>query len=128
MGTHICSDCGGNYVAAPGGFESHIRETRHIRTRQRKAAEADGGLDQHLAVQNRIQLFASAALELFTDAELDEFLERCDRADTLGPLLDPTAWMAGKSKLDEVVAHARAVVALRKAIRKTVPATAGEPA
>ena len=74
-------------------------------------------VDEHVAVQNRMQVVAQAALSMFEDEELEAFIARCEQADTVAPFLDPTAWMAGHDKLAEVTRHARALVAYRKALR-----------
>lgn len=42
MGSHICEVCGGGYVAAPGGYESHATERRHrVALEQKRRRDAE---------------------------------------------------------------------------------------
>lgn len=40
-------------------------------------------------------------VRLIGDLPLGEMIDAAERADTLGPILDPTAWMKGHRKLAE---------------------------
>lgn len=74
-------------------------------------------LDEHVRVQNQIQLLGQLALQAVTDDELEAFIERCEQSDTVAPFLDPTAWMRGRDQLRQVIDHARALQKFRKALR-----------
>jgi hypothetical protein len=73
--------------------------------------------DEHVRVQSQIQTLAGLALRAVTDDELEAFIEAGERAQTLGPFLDPTAWMAGTDQLRLVLEHARALQRFRKAVQ-----------
>lgn len=70
---------------------------------------------EYLAIQQRVELIARLILD--TDPRtLAVFIRVAERADTLGPFMDPTAWVAARDSLVMVLAHARAVAAARKSI------------
>ena len=71
--------------------------------------------DEYVAMQTRLQLLAQAALGIDPD-ELLEFVRLAERAISLGPVLDPTAWSAGHVKLRTVIDHARALYAFRLSV------------
>jgi hypothetical protein len=75
-------------------------------------------LDEHVRIQNQIQMLGQLALRAVDDDELQAFIDRCEHSDTVAPFLDPTAWMRGHDQLRQVIDHARALQAYRKALRE----------
>lgn len=57
------------------------------------------------ATQQQIMAFAG----LVHDLPLEEFIETANHAQAIGPILDPTLWMKGTKKLDEVLRLANAL-------------------
>ncbi len=55
-------------------------------------------------------------------ATIDEALAEADRAQSLGPILDPTAFMRGSESLSEQVRYLRAFRTFRAAIEEFNPA------
>lgn len=49
---------------------------------------------------------------------LEDWLERMSRADTLGPILDPTLWMKAHEKMDKIRTIIEAALVLKKAVLK----------
>ena len=79
--------------------------------------------DEILRVRTRLEVLARGARDMLTLEELDDFIRTCERADTIGPFLDPTAWMKGHDQMKVMVEHARALRTFRKAIETVeVPA------
>ena len=71
--------------------------------------------EEYIAVQNRVELLSRLILD--TDPRtLATFIEQAERADTLGPFMDPTAWVQSRDALKMVIRHARALAAARKEI------------
>jgi len=58
-----------------------------------------------------VSLVRQTPLELFEKA-----VESCERAEAIGPILDPTAWMRGRGNLDSNKKMTRALLEFRKAI------------
>lgn len=54
--------------------------------------------------------------EIICQLPLTEFIEAIDKADTLGPVLDPTAWREGHKPLEKVKGLAQSLAAV-KALR-----------
>lgn len=81
------------------------------------AKASRNNLDEHVRVQNQIQMLGQLALRAVSDEELDAFIERCEHSDTLAPFLDPTAWQRGHERLRQVIDHARALRKFRKELR-----------
>jgi hypothetical protein len=53
---------------------------------------------------------------------LGEFLERASRAQSIGPILDPTLWMGATNKLEAIQEVASALHAAQVRINKLRPA------
>ena len=68
-----------------------------------------------LRIRTQLEVLTRAARGIPLE-DLDDFIRTCEGADTIGPFLDPTAWMRGKSSLDVMVDHARALRAFRRAV------------
>jgi len=58
-----------------------------------------------VAFQSKLGLIGNVIMEL----PLEEYLEKAERATTLGPILDPTLYMKGAPSMDEWVDVARAM-------------------
>lgn len=65
--------------------------------------------DKYLMIQNQLILFAS----LIENMELEEFLQAINRADTIGPIMDPTLWMKGKDNMHKIERIAQAARAFQ---------------
>jgi hypothetical protein len=76
--------------------------------------------EEYLIVQNQLQAIGGLVLGM----DLDGFVARIDRAQTLTPILDPTLWMRGAEKLREVREIAEAVRDLQCVARRQVAAAA----
>lgn len=70
---------------------------------------------EYKAMQDRIELLCRLMLDT-DEAALAEFIADAERADSIGPILDPTAWAAGHDMLRMVVDHARALATARRAM------------
>lgn len=79
-------------------------------------AERTLSTDEHVAIQNRLQLVSQAALS-FEDGELEAFIRAGERAETFGPILDPTLFIQGSKQLAVVLEHARALAQFRRVLR-----------
>lgn len=69
--------------------------------------------EEYLGVQNVLGILAQAALAVNPDT-LERFIRTAERADTVGPFVDPTTWMQGREGLLRVIRHARALAGFRK--------------
>lgn len=67
--------------------------------------------EEYASTQMQIVTFANLVL----DMPLDEFLRAINRADTLGPIFDPTLWIKGQEKMHEVERLARALSGFQSA-------------
>lgn len=76
--------------------------------------------EEYLTVQHQLQAIGGLILGM----DLDGFLERIERAETLTPVLDPTLWMRGADKLREVREIAEAVRSVQTVARRQVAARA----
>jgi hypothetical protein len=74
--------------------------------------------EEYMTVQTQLQAIGGLVLGM----DLDGFLERIDRAETLTPILNPTLWMRGAEKLREVREIAEAVRDVQKVARRQVAA------
>ena len=54
--------------------------------------------ERHLACQSAIRTMI-AGMKMIPPAELEAHIERLSRAETLGPVLDPTLWNANKASV-----------------------------
>jgi hypothetical protein len=86
--------------------------------------------DAYMQVQDSVQFVANLLLDpgspgrvgLGEDA-LDLFIQRADRALSLGPIIHPSEFQTGAGKLQEALAHARALRTAREAILKSIART-----
>jgi hypothetical protein len=70
---------------------------------------------EYYVMQQRVEMLSR--LLIATDPErLAAFVAQAERADSIAPVLDPTAWIAGHDRLRVVIEHARAMAKARKAI------------
>lgn len=74
---------------------------------------------EYVAMQSRLELIARLAVET-DETTLDLFIAQAERADTLGPLLDPSLWLMGHAGLRGVITHARALARFASAVRETL--------
>jgi hypothetical protein len=56
--------------------------------------------EEYLEIQKQVVLMAN----LVKDMLLKEFIELADKADAIGPILDPTLWRDGHESLD-IIRH-----------------------
>lgn len=54
--------------------------------------------EEYIQCQSSLILLA----KIVKDLPLNEFLSAIDHANTVGPLLDPTLWMRGSKKMQEI--------------------------
>ena len=64
--------------------------------------------DEYRAAAIQIATIARLAHQLAENIDLDGFIAMSDRADALGPVLDPTLWMRGRDRNDATRALAHA--------------------
>ena len=62
-----------------------------------------------------------SAYRLLEAVELDAIAETIERADSFGPMLDPTAYRAGAHRLPPQREMVRAAIAFRNTVRKFDP-------
>lgn len=74
---------------------------------------------EYQAMQDQVALLSSVILGIDAE-ELAEFIGMAERANSLGPVLDATAWTRGHDQLRVVIAHARAIAAARRDIELAV--------
>lgn len=77
--------------------------------------------EEYLDVQGRLRTLAEAALAMISDEDLAAFIAQAERAQSLGPILDPTLWAKGHAQLRLVTEHARALATFRQHIRGALP-------
>lgn len=70
--------------------------------------------EEYLQTQQHLVLLAGMVRQL----DLGEFLSRIEKADGIAPILDPTLWMKGHSRLDAIRDLARGAAAFRAASEK----------
>jgi hypothetical protein len=75
---------------------------------------------EYQMIQNQISLFA----QLVEPLDLAGFIEMADRADTIGPFVDPTMWRDAHKNLDYIKSLAEALLEFQQASAKrpAVPA------
>lgn len=74
---------------------------------------------EYYLVLNQLRVINTMATsEAITDEDLEAFIRQNEKADTLGPLFDPTAWMRASDNLHAITKAARALQVFRKAIRE----------
>lgn len=66
---------------------------------------------EYMLTQERLFLVA----KMVSNMDLDGFLQRINHAEALGPVLDPTLFMRGATRLDAIKRLARAAKELQKA-------------
>lgn len=71
-------------------------------------------MDDYQNVQDRIRLMAS----LVEDMALDEFIANAERANDLGPFVDPSLWMKGTDKLQIIIDLAKGLRHFQKEAEK----------
>jgi hypothetical protein len=70
----------------------------------------------HLIMQERVRSACQAAADIDPD-ELEEFIQKCDRALAIGPVVDPTLWRNNHRSLEALASNARALSAFRIALK-----------
>lgn len=75
-------------------------------------------------MQEEVRLIASAIASL-DPIILQEFVDAAERANSVGPILDPTAHRLAGDKLQMVIEHAKAVAQARALITKSLPIDVG---
>lgn len=70
--------------------------------------------EDYASTQSQIMMLASLIMPL----DLAEFLRAIDRAETLGPLLDPTLYHAAGRQLNDVKAIAEALYGTQLKLKK----------
>ena len=66
----------------------------HLFNKKQKLSDSE----RHLACQAAIRTMV-AGMKMIPPAELEAHIERLDKAETLGPVLDPTLWMANEASM-----------------------------
>lgn len=61
--------------------------------------------EEYMSTQQQIVLFAS----LVQDLPLDAFIEAAQRADAIGPIVNPSLWLASSKKLANLIHLASAL-------------------
>lgn len=74
---------------------------------------------EYLVMQSHVALIARMVIEI-DGGTLEAFIARAERADSIGPLLDPSLWMLGHEGLRGVITHARALARCRRDILATL--------
>ena len=72
--------------------------------------------DEYELIQNQIMLLGSAVKDL----NLDDFIAEIDRADTIGPILDPTAWINGRETMYQIRQLAVALKGFQKVVQEII--------
>jgi hypothetical protein len=72
--------------------------------------------EEYLSTQNTVVLLAS----MFAQEHLDfaGFVTRAERADAIAPMLDPTLWIKGHTRLDAIKRLATAALVFQRAARE----------
>jgi hypothetical protein len=73
---------------------------------------------EYQRVLAQLRLVNTIVIGAPTDQELGELIVANNRADTLGPLLDPTAWMGAHENIEAVTGAARALLDHRRTLRR----------
>lgn len=71
---------------------------------------------EYRTAQDRVQLIAQLILTTPRE-DLDDLIDSAERADTLGPFMDPTAWSVGHDMLRLVIDNARTILRAQDEIR-----------
>ena len=66
--------------------------------------------EEYINIQNQIL----AIRRIIKDLPLTEFITAIDRADTLGPIIDPTLWIKGNEQMKEIRELATCLLLLQK--------------
>jgi hypothetical protein len=69
---------------------------------------------EYTAIQNQLVMLAG----IVNDLDLDGFLAAINKAESIGPILDPTLFMAGSEKLRQVSNLAHAFKQVQNEVRK----------
>ena len=72
--------------------------------------------DKYELIQNQIMLLGSAV----SDLDLDQFIEAIDRADSVGPILDPTLWIKTHDTMYQIRKLAVALKGFQKVVREMI--------
>jgi len=72
--------------------------------------------DEYELIQNQIMLLGSAVKDL----DLDDFIAEIDHADTVGPILDPTAWIKGHDTMYQIRKLAVALKGFQKVVKEII--------
>ncbi len=67
--------------------------------------------EEFLTVQQQLTLFAGAVMVL----DVESYIERCERADALGPILDPTLYIKGNERLSALKELAEGALKFKQA-------------
>jgi hypothetical protein len=70
--------------------------------------------EQYLTLQSQLVPLSTLILEM----PLEDFLNAISRADTLGPILDPTLWMRGSKSMHEIEEVARIFLDAKQKLEK----------
>ena len=72
--------------------------------------------EEYEAAQAQLVVLAQIAAGL----PLEEMLKQIGRAETLGPILDPTLWIKGSTKLSQVKALVQAAMPLKRELLRQI--------
>lgn len=73
--------------------------------------------DEYNAVLTQLRLINTIMMGGPSDDELQAFIDANEHADSIGPLMDPTAWMQAHDNIRAIQRSARALQRHRKEIR-----------
>jgi hypothetical protein len=71
---------------------------------------------EYTQTQERLLLLVPFVVSL----DLEGFLERINECESIAPIINPTLYMQGRDKLDEVTGLARALLSAQRGIRKLI--------
>ena len=72
--------------------------------------------EQYITTQHQLQFVAS----MIADWPLEAMLEEIGRTETIAPFLDPTLYIAGRDKLEDVKALVRAALPLKREAQRQI--------
>ena len=73
--------------------------------------------EEYLKVQEQIVLLSN----LVKAMPLKEFIEAADRADTIGPFVDPTLWRDAQKNLAVIMELARGLMTFQEKVQRLLP-------
>lgn len=69
---------------------------------------------EYKMIQDQLVLFASMSKDL----DLDGFIQKAEKADTVGPFIDPTLWTKANGKLRAIIDMAKALKTFQQTVKR----------